>query len=160
MTCYVYLIQAGDTDYYKIGIASSPEVRLKEIQTGNPLKVSIIGVIGFPDRGSAIVVESMLHKKLSDYRASGEWFIIDSSIYEKIKWFFSDDLEIDMIPKIRTTRQRINSKINLAKRWLENNPADADQTGEWLQNNVMPYGEEISYRTWNRAKESIQKKRK
>lgn len=44
------------------------------------------------------------------------------------------------------------SKAKQVRDWFEAHPADRKKTGEWLQANIRPHGEEISYRTWNRYK--------
>lgn len=69
----VYLIRKGRTNYYKIGVAGESTQRLKQLQTGNEEKLSIVKVIKHP---SPFLIESTLHKRFEKMRVrkNGEWF--------------------------------------------------------------------------------------
>jgi Meiotically Up-regulated Gene 113 (MUG113) protein len=71
---YVYFIQANPSKRVKIGKANNPETRLKELQTGSPEKLSILGLINCKHSGQAAEREAVLHKQFSDLRLEGEWF--------------------------------------------------------------------------------------
>jgi hypothetical protein len=67
---FTYFIQAGPDGPVKIGIADDVEKRLKELQTGCPHDLRIIGRI----KGN---VESRLHEIFDQFRLRGEWFSPD-----------------------------------------------------------------------------------
>lgn len=71
-TIYVIGSQHGP---YKIGVATRPQARLREIQTGNHAKLSIAFALTVPG-GTAMEVERKVHETLHDYRLSGEWFAV------------------------------------------------------------------------------------
>lgn len=68
---YVYLIQSLENGYYKIGISKTPNIRLKQLSTGNPSKIKLVQTYysKFPH-----LVESSLHQRYAQYRKEGEWF--------------------------------------------------------------------------------------
>lgn len=65
----VYLFRAAQ--FYKIGISCNHESRLKQIQTGCPIKVEYIGCfqVANPEK-----FERILHIKFANDRTFGEWF--------------------------------------------------------------------------------------
>jgi hypothetical protein len=71
MTTKTYIIQAGDTNYYKIGKTKrSVHKRLKELQTGSKDKLTVHIVFNED-------IEVELHKKYTLSRLKGtEWFLI------------------------------------------------------------------------------------
>jgi hypothetical protein len=78
----VYIIQAGDTKYYKIGITSgSIGKRLDSLQTGNHLKLNIIHTYYSNNINK---LEKELHERYSDKRSIGEWFILEDTILKNL----------------------------------------------------------------------------
>jgi len=71
----VYVIRAGYT-HYKIGVSENVTKRLRQLQTGNPERLKVIHIQGFPDISIARIIEKHLHRMLKDYRLNGEWFEI------------------------------------------------------------------------------------
>ena len=69
----VYVI-GGPEHPLKIGIAKSPEKRLKSLQTGCAVSLSIYHISATTN---ARRVERACHKALSHKRLAGEWFDID-----------------------------------------------------------------------------------
>src|ERR1035437_9781756 len=66
---WVYFIQAGSEGPIKIGIADSPALRLRELQTGNHLPLTLLKAVpGGKD------LETELHRELAAYRLCREWF--------------------------------------------------------------------------------------
>jgi hypothetical protein len=66
----LYFIQMQEEPYhFKIGIATNPEKRLKQLQTGSAAPLKIVHVF----KGLAYR-EKELHKLLERFRQSGEWF--------------------------------------------------------------------------------------
>jgi hypothetical protein len=68
----VYLIRMGKTNYYKVGVSSSPiEGRLAALQTGNPYELELIAVC---DQYDSYGVERSIHQALKLYQVRSEWF--------------------------------------------------------------------------------------
>lgn len=65
----VYLIRAAQ--FYKIGISTSIEKRLAQVQTGCPITCEYVGY--FPS-SDPVKLEKYLHLILQDYKTKGEWF--------------------------------------------------------------------------------------
>lgn len=65
----VYIIQAEDTPYIKIGLTYQASVipRLKNLQTGCPLELKLLAT-------TQKFTEAELHQAFRDYRVRGEWF--------------------------------------------------------------------------------------
>ena len=72
---YLLGIEAG---FYKIGCSYDIAGRLKQLQSGCPQEIHIIGtstmVSNGPDTIRAYPLETMIHKRLAAYRSYGEWF--------------------------------------------------------------------------------------
>jgi hypothetical protein len=81
---FVYLVEANGL--YKIGRSSNPELRIKEIQTGNGNKVRLV-CMALTAYASA--TERLLHKRLKGYRTSGEWFALSDSHVERVSAFLT-----------------------------------------------------------------------
>ena len=58
----------------KIGVATSPEIRLKELQTGNPRELKILITLGPMGSSEAYNIEQLLHRKFRRWHMRGEWF--------------------------------------------------------------------------------------
>lgn len=78
---YVYLIQQGDSDLYKIGVSKNINKRKSSLQTANPLNLKIIDS---HLTENSFKVESIMHKKWNLYKQKGEWFQLTQ---ENIKEF-------------------------------------------------------------------------
>lgn len=85
---FVYFISDGE--YVKIGRAVSPVERLREMQVGNALKLSIVQIFGFRNDKECIRAENYLQHWLSKYHVHGEWFRI------KGLGFLTGDMGYDM----------------------------------------------------------------
>ena len=62
-------VRPGEYGPIKIGVSSDPRVRLRQVQTGSPHEVWIMGV--WPD---CPYTEEEIHQMFADYRMRGEWF--------------------------------------------------------------------------------------
>lgn len=71
---YTYVIRCGDSNYYKIGLAEKPHVRLGGLQTGCPYKLSLTMSRWAINRERAEFIEKGLHKMFQDCRILSEWF--------------------------------------------------------------------------------------
>ena len=94
--CYVYFAQAGAS--VKIGVADNIDKRLKDLQTGNPIKIRLIAYIPALSKAHAYQIEHGLHRKFISYNVNGEWFhrtmipkMLD--IKEKVVWKDANDAE-------------------------------------------------------------------
>jgi hypothetical protein len=80
MKSFLYVIGPDDPGMelksppIKIGIASSPNDRMRSIQTGNPLKLTFYALWEFDLVADARRVERYCHRKFKDRRSFGEWF--------------------------------------------------------------------------------------
>jgi len=82
----VYLVQMGDTQYYKIGYTSNIVKRLRTIQSGNPMKLSCINSIECDSILEARQLEKKIHNELYPFKEVGEWFF-SSTIPERFAAF-------------------------------------------------------------------------
>ena len=73
----IYFIAAGK--HIKIGYSVDPVSRLKELQTGNPLKLSIRATI----QNGCFKTETGLHEMFEHLRKKGEWF----RYTDELLWF-------------------------------------------------------------------------
>ena len=70
---FVYFITDGH-GHIKIGKADDTSQRIKELQTGNPYKLSFLLTVILPSVEEAFDLEQELHSIFDDYRMEGEWF--------------------------------------------------------------------------------------
>lgn len=71
----VYVLQAGERPVFKIGVTTKCiRERVKQLQTGVPDPISVVGVVEVASAGLACSLESLLHKRYARFRAFGEWF--------------------------------------------------------------------------------------
>ena len=76
----VYFIRAGAFGDVKIGHAKDPLARLKQLQTGLPVRLRFLRVVagGQPE-------EARLHQQFSAHRKSGEWFAFHRTMLDPIQ---------------------------------------------------------------------------
>jgi hypothetical protein len=82
---YIYLVWANGTDKYKIGSSAYPERRVKALQTGSPIPLSLIAV---KEVENAEMEERKLHKLWDKHRSQGEWFTFHPVKVPEILSFF------------------------------------------------------------------------
>lgn len=73
----VYLIQAEGQAAIKIGHGTNAFNRLKQFQTGCPLRLVIIREIPTEEHGK---LEKILHKRYDEYKIHGEWYALPADI--------------------------------------------------------------------------------
>ncbi len=76
MSC-VYIISEGKRGPVKVGVANNPNVRIRELQSGNPKRLSLANWWKMPDRATAFAVEKEILNEMSPYRLIGEWIDAD-----------------------------------------------------------------------------------
>ncbi len=74
---YVYLIQSLENGYYKIGVSTQPQKRLKQLQTGNSSTLKLIDAFLSE---YAMKIEKSLHNRYSYLKKEGEWFDLSIEI--------------------------------------------------------------------------------
>ena len=89
---FVYLIKAGQTNNYKIGISSDIENRINTLQTAHYEKLTIIDRVEFSTRFIALVIEEKLHELYKDFNTIGEWFRLNIQQVEDIKKILTEEL--------------------------------------------------------------------
>ena len=70
---YVYFI-TDNHGHIKIGKSNDTMARLKELQTGNPYKLTPILSLWMENEEMAFNLENALHKHLRNFQMEGEWF--------------------------------------------------------------------------------------
>ena len=70
-TEFVYVIQMGQKNIFKIGKSNDPEGRLANLQTASPFKLKLLHVFS---ADNASIAEENLHAALHEKRLKGEWF--------------------------------------------------------------------------------------
>lgn len=86
---YIYVMQCKN--FVKFGVSNNPAVRIKELQTGNPFKISLLLSIVYDDSFS---IEKRIHKYFNEKRESGEWFLIDKKIKDFVKYLKNIEYEM------------------------------------------------------------------
>jgi len=69
---HVYVMKSGS--YYKIGWAIDPKKRLKQLQTGNPREIRLIGTLECETRLLAKDLERHFQEHYPDKIIRGEWY--------------------------------------------------------------------------------------
>lgn len=76
----LYFIQDTECSAIKIGRSRNPHARLRELQAGNPHRLSLLAVA--EGRGER---EFQWHRAFSADRLCGEWFAVTADLLEMIK---------------------------------------------------------------------------
>ena len=71
---YIYIIGTTESPY-KIGFSKTPEKRLKSLQTGHPVKLSLLYTKEISE-DNVKNIEKQIHKTIAYKRTKGEWFNI------------------------------------------------------------------------------------
>jgi len=99
----IYLIVCYKTNTCKIGCSDSPEVRLIEIQIGNPFLLELLTTIE-----GTVTDEKIIHSLFKEYRLSGEWF----RYCDEIRSFFKvENLNIENEELIKKIITLLDNKI-------------------------------------------------
>jgi hypothetical protein len=108
----VYFIRSGN--FIKIGHATNPNRRLKELQTGNPNHLELMGVIpGGPN------AESHIHSIFSDFRTNGEWFELTTDILAFMQTHKSKEVTGRVGGKPKTAAHSKTRKVEKRGAWVE-----------------------------------------
>jgi hypothetical protein len=83
-TMYLYLLQSGHSEYFKIGHSDNIEVRIANLQAGNPHGIRLVCSANM-DRDAAISMEHTLHAVFAKLRSNREWFRLGAEESDFIK---------------------------------------------------------------------------
>lgn len=87
MRDYIYII-SNDEGYIKVGVSKQPEKRVKQLQTGNEHKLTLLFTEEFNcTRKHLLKIERSLHLHLQQVsiKNQGEWFYIENFKLDSIK---------------------------------------------------------------------------
>ncbi len=84
-TVWLYAIAVDPLGPFKVGISQKPTIRVRELQTGNHLKLQVFCMMPLWDRAEACHFEASFHKIHSNKRIEGEWFSL--SLIEVVSTF-------------------------------------------------------------------------
>lgn len=87
MKDYIYII-SNDQNYIKVGVSNNPERRIKQLQTGNEHKLTLLFTEEFEcTRNHLLKIEKQLHKEIKRLATHcvGEWFFLDENKIDTIK---------------------------------------------------------------------------
>jgi len=77
---YVYFLKAwGECPLIKIGSSRDPQHRLRQLQTGCPFRLKLLGTIRCTSDAHAKTVERRAHNIFYKQRRRGEWFRLSQS---------------------------------------------------------------------------------
>lgn len=72
---HVYFVRTKDNaNLIKIGVAADVKSRMETLQTGNPSKLELLGIVPMDSRKHALDAERKIHSFFRYYRVRGEWF--------------------------------------------------------------------------------------
>ena len=110
----VYLIKAGGTNNYKIGISNDTNNRLNSLQTAHYEKLSIVHERAYTNRFMALIVEEELHSKYKKNNIMGECFLLDpihiKDIIEVLNKNISEVLSLKA--RVRELEETVKRMIN------------------------------------------------
>ena len=89
---YIYIARTGDT-YYKVGRSQNPKARVKEMQVGCPLEISLEFVAGPMTHDHAVGLERMVLADLEEFVVRGEWHTLGADVLEDTKDSLADYVE-------------------------------------------------------------------
>ena len=88
-TNYLYAIQCKN--YIKFGVSYRPEERIKELQTGNPYKLSLLLKLEYENH---FETEKIIHKYSHKNHELGEWFSVDDDLRNFVKYLKNIEYEL------------------------------------------------------------------
>lgn len=92
---FIYVLKSNE--YYKIGIAKDVAKRMRELQTGDPVKHLFVCSSFFKD---APRFEKCLHEAFAKYRVEGEWFELPPEKLEELIEILENKNFIEQVPPL------------------------------------------------------------
>lgn len=83
-TAFVYVIQDGFDGHVKIGWATNPFDRIRQLQTGNSRALRLLYCEELTDKRAAARCEKSIHREFDGHRVRGEWFRFIGSLYQMV----------------------------------------------------------------------------
>ena len=80
---YVYAISDGVN--IKIGVARHPHKRIKQLQTGNAIKITLLGYFS-----GGFALEKEIHSQHQKVRENGEWLYATAALINYLNALISD----------------------------------------------------------------------
>lgn len=94
MHVYFILASSAKPRKMKIGKAKDPEKRLRQLQTGCPYQLKLIGTIRCKSDRHAIDIEKAAHELFSEYNHLGEWFKCSDFVLSKV-WELTSRFDVE-----------------------------------------------------------------
>ena len=88
----LYAIQAGEDGPIKVGIAANAASRVRDLQTGNPYKLRLLGY-SVVRKEWAIQWEKKVHERLKANRMEGEWFRVAPHVKRVVAAIISGEIQ-------------------------------------------------------------------
>ena len=106
---YVYLLRTAG-NHYKVGVATSVEKRVNNIQTSNPNPIEVVSTVIVDD---AYALEGELHKKLQSLRSKGgtEWFGLTPEEAIEIAILMHQAPEVDVSTRVSLNNQLVEQRL-------------------------------------------------
>ena len=105
----IYCICAGETGPFKIGRTTKLKTRLSELQTGSPVKLTLMAFSEGDNK-----TEKIIHGLLADFRMHGEWFTMCSESVAIVEGFMGAELRpTSHIPGMEGKKYTIEIDIDL-----------------------------------------------
>ena len=115
MPVYVYFIGCVDIvtktlTSIKIGKSENPNIRLTQLQSGNPGDLVILKMIPCETNEEALKLENFFHNTYKTDRLNGEWFSISSELLTDI---YMNESDTNIPPEIKqnTRRQSVAHRV-------------------------------------------------
>ena len=121
MRGFVYLIGSTRHSWYKIGRASNPRVRVKDLGILLPFELEVFAIWRTVN---CIELETYLHRRYAEHRINGEWFHFDGPerqalVDDSNLPLFAERIDVAQPPKHRVKPERMF--LQLMNIWLEVN---------------------------------------
>jgi hypothetical protein len=78
---FLYVMQCKD--FIKIGVSKHPEQRIRDLQIGNPFRITLLLKVKYDN---SFQIEQTLHKYFNNKNETGEWFSIDETVKNLVKY--------------------------------------------------------------------------
>lgn len=99
---FVYFIKAfGEKELIRIKIGSSrdPQARLRQLQTGSPVQLKLMGVVKCRSDDHAKRIENLAHNLFYKQRRRGEWFRLSAKHIGQMQSLISRCAERESAPQ-------------------------------------------------------------
>jgi hypothetical protein len=112
---YVYFLYCshGDTHWVKIGKTTKvPWMRITELQTGNPLRIGMVGVLRKSSGERMSVAERRYQKVFFSSRVRGEWFALGPQQFSRLSAFLSKHGDAEAARVVPMSERRVRVRFD------------------------------------------------